>query len=254
MFEVVKAFLEDVPLADNIPALEELLKDALDQHDIQHFVCTNMYGLKCMPDRHLIFGSWGTDWVSHYISNGYYAEDAVSFFSNGLEHDGRPYYWSQLIAEKKLTKTQYAIFADAWDADLREGIVFPINISNTEFAMISLGGLHFKKNAVLQGILHTIVLQAHRQARNILLRDYYNEITQKDVIGAFSAPDISKITSTEKTIISLLAEDKRARDIALIQNTSVSTVRKHLSSAKTKLGVDNTEALVATAIRQKLIH
>ncbi len=253
MFEVVKTFLEDVHFVETTNELEEVLQPVLGHYEIQHYICTSMYGLDCIADRKPMFGSWDSGWVSHYIRNGYYREDAVSFFCNGINGDGRPYYWSDLVAEKELTKLQCQIFAEAWDADLRDGLVIPLQMSNTELAMTSMGGPSFKKDPIVQGILHTIAIQSHRQARRIMIRDYKNRL-MPNLLQAAPTPHVELITSTEKQIISLLSEDLRAPEIATITNTSVNTVRKHLASSKKKLGVDNTEALVATAIRYKLIN
>jgi len=253
MFEVVKSFLENVHSVTTIAELEALLDPVLDNYGIHHYICTSMYGLQCVPDRKPMFGSWDSGWVSHFVSNGYYLEDAVTFYNQGLEGDGRPFYWSELVAEKELTKIQCKIFAEAWDADLREGLVIPLIVSDRELALVSMAGKHFKQDSIIRGILHTISIQAHRQARTILMRDYNNGELMPNRLAAAPVPQIDKITPTELRIIALLAEDHRAPEIATLTGSSESTVRNHMGSAKKKLLVDNTEALVITALRYKLI-
>lgn len=253
MFTAVKIFLDEINTVKSVPELEALLQDVLPEYDIQHYICTNMYGLECLSDRKPIFGNWNTGWVNHYISNGYYMDDAVTQLYNGLNDDGRPYYWSELITEKNLTKTQAKIFEEAWDADLKEGLVIPLRVSRKELAMVSMAGRNFKQNPEIRGILHSISIQAHRQAREILLREFGSQL-MPDRLGVLPHPDIDRLTPTELAIVKYLAEDKTPGDIAIITGASINTINRHSANIKQKLDVRSLYGAVAKAIRYGLFH
>lgn len=253
MYEAVKDFLDKVNLVTTIGELESTIQPVLQVYGIQHYICTNMYGLECLADRKPMFGNWHTEWVDHYISNGYYVEDAVPQHDNGINNDGRPYYWSELIAQKKLAKIQYQIFREAWEADLREGLVIPLRVSKSELAMVSMAGKEFKQNTEVQGILHTISMQAHRKAREILLQDYGKRL-MPDRLGRVPHPEISRLTPTELNILKFLAEDKSPADIAVMSGGSINTINKHSANIKKKLKVKSLYGAVAKAIRYGLFH
>lgn len=253
MFEVVKSFLDEVNVVKSIPELEALLQKVLDYYDINHYVCTNMYGLECLSDRKPIFGNWNTKWVNHFISNGYYVEDAVTQYDNGLDDDGRPYYWSELISNKDLAKNQYKIFGEAWDADLREGLVIPLRVSERELAMVSMAGRNFKQDPAVRGILHTISMQAHRKARDILLREHGKQL-MPDRLGRVPHPNMKRLTHTELNILKFLAEDKTPADVATITGVSINTINRHSANIKEKLEVKSLYGAVGKAIRYGLFH
>ncbi len=255
-YEKVLKYISDIGRARSIRALESLLVPLLYDFGIQHYICTS-YGLPCVPGRKPMFGAWDTGWVSHFLRNGYYNEDAIALNNRGLisrgkEGELRPYYWSELLVEGDLTKKQYSIFAEAWDADLREGLVIPLEISDTEHALISMGGRDFKKDQDSFFSLWNISIQSHRRARTILVQDYEKKLLRPRTPFE-TIPQLGLITKTERIIISMLADDLRAPEIAKSRGTSVSCVRKHLANAKDKLCVDNTEALVYVATTHNII-
>lgn len=253
MFEAVKHFLDEINSISSIDELELLLQPVLNKYGIQHYICTNMYGLECLADRKPMFGNWHTEWVNHYISNGYYVEDAIPQHDNGLNNDGRPYYWSELIAEKNLAKIQYKIFREAWEADLREGLVIPLRVSATELAMVSMAGREFSQNTEIRGILHTVSMQAHRKAREILLREYGASL-MPDVLGRVPDADMKSLTPAELNVLKLLAEDRSPADIAVITGISINTVNRHSANIKRKLDVRSLYGAVGKAIRYGLFH
>lgn len=245
--------MDEINSIGSIPDLEQLLQPILTKYDIQHYICTNMYGLECLADRKPMFGNWHTKWVNHYISNGYYVEDAITQHDNGINNDGRPYYWSELVAEKDLAKIQYKIFKEAWEADLREGLVIPLRVSHKELALVSMAGKNFKRNTEVRGILHTISMQAHRRAREILLREFGKQL-MPDVLGRVPDANMSSLTPTELNILKLLAEDRSPADIAIMTAVSINTVNRHSSNIKRKLQVKSLYGAVGKAIRYGLFH
>lgn len=253
MYQTIKNFLDEIYAVETIPQLETLLRQVLDHYGIHHFICTNIYGLDCLADRKPMFGMWDTKWVNHFISNSYYLEDAVAQHYNGLEDDGRPYYWTELIANKELSKIQYKIFGEAWDADLREGLVIPLRVSDDELAMVSMAGKNFKQNSEVRGILHTVSMQAHRKAREILLRDHGKQL-MPDLLGFVPHPEMSRLTPTELNILKFLAEDKTPTDIAVITGVSIHTVNHHSANIKRKLEVKSLYGAIGKAIRYGLFH
>lgn len=253
MFTAVKNFLDEINTVSSVRELEALVHVVVNQYGIQHFICTNMYGLECLSDRKPMFGDWDTPWVNHYISNGYYLEDAIPQHENGIDNDGRPYYWSELMAQKDLSKNQYQIFRAAWEADLREGLVIPLRVSARELALVSMAGRDFRQDPETRGILHTISMQAHRKARDILLKEYGQRL-MPDRLGRVPHPDMSTLTPTELNVLKFLAEDKSPGDIAIITGVSINTINRHSANIKQKLEVRSLYGAVAKAIRYGLFH
>lgn len=258
MYDLVGKFLSELPAVQTIQELDDLLKPVLDHYEIQHYICTNMFGFRCLQNRKPMFGTWDSDWVSHYVSNHYYVEDAVITYSLSIREWDTPFYWSDLIAERNLTRGQNRIFDEAWDAGLKEGLVIPLPVSVddndmiTEFAMVSLAGRKFKKDPVVKGILHLISLQAHRQARRIFLSNWRNQFAP-DVFPISPNLPIELLTPRQKEVIQWLAEGKNQHDIATILRISPNTVGNHLAAARDTLQVDNNEELITKLYRHKFL-
>jgi len=252
MHQTLADFLDQVLLAETIPDLEALCANILDQHGIQHFLCANMYGLQCSPDRKPLFGSWDSKWARRLIGRSYYVADAVTHYKLGLEGDCLPYYWSELQVKKTLTPAQNKIFKEAWEAGLHEGIVFPLQTGSDELAIFSMAGRNLRQDKSVKGILHAIAIQSHARARQILLQDYANKAMPNRIAHSIT-PKPRALTDAELNVVQLLAEDLGPQGIAELKGISVSTVRKHIASAKHKLQVDEQAGLVSVAIRHKLI-
>lgn len=257
MFEVLNEFLEKLPLVNAIPELEALLEPTLKHYKIEHFICTNMYGFEEMNDLKPMFGLWNTPWVEHYVRNSYYNEDAIVLYKKGLDGNGIPFYWTDLVAEKELTKSQYSMFAEAWKvAKLKEGLVIPLLISEEapeELALVSMAGEHFTQDATLRGILHSIAIQAHHRARQIIKREHRagKQLPNRVVWDADFRLD--KLTNTEITIIRYLADGKTVTDIANFSGKSPKTVSNQIRSASKKVGALTTTHLVILAKRHGII-
>lgn len=253
MYQKLNKFLEELHFVETIAELEKLLVPALDHYGIQHFLCTSMYGLPCLPDLKPMFGTWDSSWTKHYISNGYYREDAVPLHARGLSGQSLPFYWSDLMVQEELTKAQFRIFNAAWDAGLREGLVVPIEFDpKKELAMVSMAGRDFKKGDEAKGALWTIALQSHRRARHILMNDY-NDTLIPNRIDRVLQPNIDALSPRQITMISWLAADNSPDDIARIEGISERSVHRHLSAARKTLGVDTNPGLVKVATQFRII-
>ena len=252
MYQRLSDFLEQALLCDTIPELEELCADAFSPFGIEHFICANIQGLKCAADRSPLFGTFESEWMKYYLSNSFFMDDPLMLNSRGINNDGLPYYWSDLQMAITLTPQQNKTFKEAWEFDLKEGLVIPLFTGTNEFAVFSLAGPDLKRDDSVKGVLHAITIQAHTRARQILLRDYHNR-GMPDRVPHATKPDVSTLTNAEKTTIQFLAEDLGAIAIAQAKGVSVSTVRKHIASAKRKMLVDEVAGLVALSYRQGLI-
>jgi|GEM_PF-4672428 len=256
-FRKVRLFLEEVNKVESIKSLEALIAPLLAEFGIRHYICTNIYGFSPLPDMKPFFGTWDSGWVQHYIQCGLFRDDAVTVYSNGLENDGRPYYWSDIAAIKGLTEAQRKVMAEAWDADLHEGLVIPLRVSDDEFAMASMGGRDLKRDPIIQGILHTVSIQAHRMARILLLREA-NSLEK----GSFlpnrlpqsPKPKVEKVTEAEREVLRWLAADLGPGEIATIRKRSLNTINKQLSSIRSKLIVDTNAGAVTVARNYRLIN
>jgi len=130
--------------------------------------------------------------------------------------------------------------------------MIPLFTGTNEFAVFSLAGPSLKRDDAVKGVLHAMVIQAHTRARQILLRDYADR-QMSDRISFASKPKTSDLTDAEIRILQLLAEDLGPIAIAQTNGISVSTVRKHIASAKKKMLADELTGLIAVAYRQGII-
>ncbi len=257
MFEVLSDFLSDLSLINTIPELEARIEPTLKHYHIEHFICTNMYGLEGMNDLKPMFGLWNTPWVEHYVRNSYYNEDAIVTYQKGLDGNGIPYYWTDLVASKELSKAQYHMFAEAWEvAKLKEGLVVPLVISEEppeELALVSMAGEHFTQDPTLRGILHSISIQSHRRARQILLREHHAGKKPQNRVIWDAVVNLDKLTNAEITIIRYLADGKTVSDIANLSGRSPKTIGNQIRSASKKVGALTTTHLVILAKRHGVI-
>jgi len=252
MSNQLSQFFESTIHCDSVANLEALCVKAFREFGVTHFICANIMGLKCAPDRAPLFGTYESDWMKHYIRNGYYVDDPLMQNYNGLNGNGLPYFWSDLQMNTVLSPFHNKIFKEAWEAGLQEGLLVPLQTGANEYAVFSYAGLNLKPNLTTKGTLHAMAVQAHARARQILLLDNASKLMRNRVHHS-AKPNVSALTNAEINVLKLLAADLGAGAIAKTRNVSISTVRKHIASAKDKMQVDELTGLIATAYRQKII-
>ena len=94
--------------------------------------------------------------------------------------------------------------------------------------------------------VHTVLDGGNYLTEEIAMN--FNDISVND-----SVADWEKLSNREREVLKLVAEGYTNKQIANVMSISIKTVEKHRSNLMSKLGLHNSAALTAYAIKNKLV-
>lgn len=257
----IAAFMGDVDHISTIDALNAALRKPLERLHIKHAICISAFGMPALQDRKPMFGFRDTDWLRHYRKHHYFKDDALPIQALALKDWGRPFWWSDFVAENALTDIQKRIFKEAFDFGLKEGVVIPIHAAAneddtvSEFAYTSLGG-SVQKSLELENILRMLMLAAHRTACRIYVKEARQSRTgfaEDPFFKVAPNTDFSKLTWMERQILNHYIDSDDLEAIAAAHSIKVSTVQTHLKNARRKFGFSSTKEMMVALLRHRIL-
>ena len=178
------------------------------------------------------------EWIRRYTDRRYVYKDAVH---NHSLYTMRPFAWSSL-REKNNSKQAEAIFNEAGEFQLKDGISIPVRGLHETFSVFS---------AVADG---TVAERAEALRINegsmALLATLVHERAAKLVINPKDIEDPIHLTPREREVMKWVASGKTTPDIGDILKLSEATVNTHVAAAMIKLnGTTRTHAAVIAVLR-----
>lgn len=257
----IAAFIGDVDHISTIDKLNDALQRPLGKLRVKHAICISAFGMPALQDRKPMFGFRDTDWLRHYRKHHYYKDDALPIQALALKDWGRPFWWSDFVADNALTDIQKRIFKEAFEFGLTEGVVIPIHAATDncdvvcEFAYASLGG-SVQRSVELENILRMLIVAAYRTARRIYVKEARHSSTGFAEDPFFKvAPnmDFSKLTWMERQILNHYVDSDDLEAIAAAHSIKVSTVQSHLKNARRKFGFSSTKEMMVALLRHRIL-
>lgn len=239
-------FINLAPVTGSQAALDELFAQTLRPFGVDRFDCGMMPEDAQPPTFVTDVGL--ADWKRYYFDQGYHKTDPVAQTHHGFRGS---YTWSE-VKSLDASKTEQAIWGDARDGGMREGLIVPIaprRPSQTTVRMTTQAE-RFAPDALplLQSIA---VIYAFATSSHCM--------TPQDIAPPPAtkppAPSPSKEVLTERELECLYwsARGKSNPEIATIIKLSRHTVNTHIENAKRKLGVATRVQAVAIAHRLGLL-
>ncbi len=226
---------------------------------VHHLICVSAFGFSALQDRKVMFAYLDNDWIRHYNKNKYYIDDALPIGALALKDWGEPFWWSDFLCRKDLTKLQVKIFREAFDFGLKEGLVVPIPVSAddenqiTEYAYVSMGG-DIVKSDELENALRLMVTAAHGTARRIYLRKARESKTGlvEDVTGISRNIDFSGLTARQKEVLIWICEGEKPVEVADRLGVTAGVINDHIKTVKRKYYFSSTGELVKALHRHRV--
>lgn len=239
-------FINLAPVTGSQAALDELFAQTLHPFGVDRFDCGNMPSDAQPPSFVTDVGL--SDWKRYYFDQGYHKTDPVAQTHHGFRG---AYTWSD-VKSLDPSKTEQAIWSEARDGGMREGLIVPIaprrpiqttvrmTTAEERFAPESL--------PLLQSIavIYAFATSSHCMSPQDVVESSTAELP---------APEQSKevLTARELECLYWSARGKSNPEIATILKLSRHTVNTHIENAKRKLGVATRVQAVAIAHRLGLL-
>jgi DNA-binding CsgD family transcriptional regulator len=240
MNEIFERFIQDIPMHDNTPDIERLLRRTLDQCGFPCFAYLS-FASRGDDDDTLAITTYPSSWVEQYCANRYDRIDPVVAHSITTT---LPFEWSAARFDTKLTKKQKWLLEEASDCGIRHGVTIPIHDRQGKVATLTLVACDSRsafeaRVTEYRHQLHLIAIYLHAQLRN--------------VTPALISPLRPYLTQRERSCLQWAARGKSASDTAEIISVSRRTVVFHTENAKRKLGVATVQQAVARGLMYDII-
>ena len=177
------------------------------------------------------------EWVDHYQASRYQDIDPCLLQAPARL---RPYAWAEVAADERLSGRQRALFCEAGDAGLGDGVCIPVHGPAGESYVVSLSGAATGEDTAAQlGALQILATQ---------LQLAYTALARSG-----GTDPVVHLSDRERECLTWTARGKSAWSISQILAVSEHTVQFHLKGAMKKTGAGNRVQAVVTAIRLGLI-
>lgn len=239
-------FINLAPVTGSQAALDELFAQTLRPFGVDRFDCGGMRDDAEAPSFVTDVGL--ADWKRYYFDQGYHKTDPVALTHHGFRG---AYTWSD-VKSLDPSKTEQAIWSEARDGGMREGLIVPIAPRRPIQTTVRLTTEEERFAPEALPLLQSIaVIYAFATSSHCMSpQDVVENTTAK-----LPAPAQSKEVLTERELECLYwsARGKSNPEIATILKLSRHTVNTHIENAKRKLGVATRVQAVAIAHRLGLL-
>lgn len=228
---------DDLEKFDDCQTLDEvdvLLRSLISAFGVEHYLIGYMPPRNASEEQqveHLIMGHWPAQWAERYFSNGYIELDPA------IEHVRRsvvPLDWRQI---DRATKGHNSVMNEARDFSLKSGITIPHVALDGRRVGASFAG---EKPEIDHPDFRTFLTMVSASA---IAATIDIENTAKRPSGAV------QLTEREIEVLLLASHGRRISEIANALSLHPGTIRKHLDTARSKLGALNRTHAVAEAMR-----
>jgi LuxR family quorum-sensing system transcriptional regulator CciR len=179
-----------------------------------------------------------TEWVRHYLANGYDVFDPVLLRTPQTED---PLIWDELLRAAPLSPKQRRVMVESRDAGLLNGVSIPLHGPRGETYVVSLATGNARPTRPTDlGKLQILAVQ--------FLISYARRLRS----GACEPANV-RLTDRERECLTWTARGKSAWSIGKILDVSEHTVNFHLKRSMAKLGAANRMQAVVAALRLGLI-
>jgi DNA-binding CsgD family transcriptional regulator len=181
---------------------------------------------------------WPDAWKRYYIQSGLIERDPLI---DELRRRNQPYTWSDLRADRRLSKPESDVLKSAAEAGWNEGLVVPLPLGGGRVGLVSLAGHRNCTDPAERGHLTLISICLHSYVRTLVCQH------------GFAVPPAG-LTEREIASIRLVALGRADADIAGELGIAVSTAHEFVEKAKHRLHVRSRAELASVATAIGLVH
>lgn len=189
------------------------------------------------PEKCVALNTFPHEWTDHYYRSGYHHRDPVM---RRITTGVLPYTWGEAFKSVKAGKTERAIFNEAREFHLRDGLVVPIVEAGGSTGLVSVAGDDVDLSDVPRRALNLASVYFHSTLSRLRRRALEQDMS---------------LTPREFECLKWVAEGKSDWEIGQILSISAKTVNYHIENAKRKFGVATRVQAVVAALRAgRLYH
>ncbi len=186
-------------------------------------------------EEHILLDGWPRAWHARYRAEGLYRWDPCVLHCRG---SAAPFLWSQLPGDLLGTPQARRVMHEAAEFDLVEGLCIPLHHPHGLPAALTTAGRGFALPRRAQVMAQVLAHSAYGAALRLGGGD----------------PGSVTLSEREGEVLRWAAAGKTAWETAMILGLHVSTVEKHLRTARDKLDAMTTPHAVAKALARRLIQ
>ena len=233
------SFIEEISKAKNVDAVRDIVKALGAQYGMNTAfggVIPKDYDTAGDLSKLILVADLPLDWTAHYLKNGYVHKDPIVGFKNT---DLQYYSWDDAYLACMNKEDVKLIQGEASCFGMKEGFVVPVRMLDGNSAVMSYGGSQIELSPDEKGALAF--------ATNFAIGQLVYQQWQP-------TGDLRNLTARETDCLLWAAEGKSDWEVSVILGVGVSTVEKHMTSARIKLNAVNKGHAIAKALRYRLIR
>jgi LuxR family quorum-sensing system transcriptional regulator CciR len=232
---VLNAALSDFRAALNEDYLHEALAKLTQTLGFSQFAMGHHVDLTCPPQGAIRLSTYNSDWVSHVLERGYFAEDPVHLATTKTVYG---FLWRDLSDIIHLTARHKQILSEAIGFGLGEGFTVPVHLpgeyqGSCSFTARSMDNVHENALHIAQ-LCGTFAFEA---ARRIMRRKLKLE-----------EPAVPELTPRQLEALILVGRGKTDREIGNILGVSRSTAHEHVEGVRRAYGNAQRAYLIVRAL------
>lgn len=182
--------------------------------------------------------NYPTEWVQHYLAQGYAAVDVVPLESR---RSTLPFHWRTALAKPEYGKSAQQVFNESAAFGIHDGYSVPIHSAHG-MALISM--------AVDDPTL--FAPSARKQLYALQLMALHFHMSCERSLAETPTPPVH-LTAREREVLTWAAQGKTGWEIAQILHLAERTVTYHVENAKVKLGATSRGHAIVKAVTLGLI-
>lgn len=240
MHQIIDECLEQMENASDPPTLQRVLDKTLRDIGFDRFTYLSVRRPALMESTFFV-STYPEDWAELYTQRKYIDVDPViADASRTLT----PFAWRLEKLKSRATDKQDALFREADDFGLSNGITVPIHAPGGEFAALS---------ATTNMSDRELIRWFGARRLEIHLIGLHFHVAVGELLKAESSHSDIELTTRERECLLWTSRGKTAWEISEILGIGESTVVSHLNSARDKFGVYSKHHAVVKAIMRGLI-
>lgn len=228
-------FWERIQASDNAEEIAQAMIAAMASFGHEYLTCWTLPHRGQAIESGILLNSRPQSYVERYAEQNYVTRDPVV---RELRRTIRPYSWSDVRQQNRLTKQETDIIDEAREFSCRDGLTVPIVTLSGAVSIVSPCGLDpdmSSRGRSAVELISVMGMQALKRARLGHLRESAN---------------CQPLTPREREVLQWVAAGKSDSEIGEILLISESTVLKHVESAKRKLDTYKRTSAVVEALRR----
>jgi len=219
-----------------IPELAQLYSEAAESEGYENCILTALRGRKI---GHVAWFRFPGGYADAYIERRWERIDPVLACTLRAS---RPFYWSDVIENTKLSRTQLRFLDECRNLKVHSGLAFPFHGPGDRLDVLSISRrVAERHNPERVSLLQGISVQTWTR---------YLDLSKEPL---FSQSDGKVLTAREAEILRWCKAGKTRSEIGEILSISHKTVEFHLSNVMNKLGAHNQITAVVIALQRGLI-